>query len=104
MPHPHSGEVVSVSRTIVGRMIVCREKSRQCCPGGDALCWEIVEQQEWCLSHHKGEVSCHVIFVAARGMCRNVVNLEPYARIGVTVVLLNSWLEILWVSDHPETS
>jgi hypothetical protein len=45
--HPHSGEVMSVTRSVVGRLIVGREKSGQCCLGGDALCWEIVEPQEW---------------------------------------------------------
>jgi hypothetical protein len=38
MSHPHSGEVVSVARTVVGRLVVGREKARQRCPGGDALC------------------------------------------------------------------
>jgi hypothetical protein len=28
LPHPYSGEVVSVAREIVGRLIVCREESR----------------------------------------------------------------------------
>jgi hypothetical protein len=37
--HPHSGEVVSVTMSIVGLMVVSREKARQCCPGCDALCW-----------------------------------------------------------------
>jgi hypothetical protein len=41
--NPYSGEVVSIARTIVGRLVVGREKARQCCPGGDALCWEIDE-------------------------------------------------------------
>jgi hypothetical protein len=41
--HPHSGEVVSIARTIVGRLVVGREKVGQSCLGGDALCWEIVE-------------------------------------------------------------
>jgi hypothetical protein len=41
--HPHSCEVVGVARTIVGRLVVGREEARQCCPRGDALCWEIVE-------------------------------------------------------------
>jgi hypothetical protein len=50
MPHPHPGEVVSVARTIVGRLVVGREKVRECCPGGDALYWKIVEPQEWCLA------------------------------------------------------
>jgi hypothetical protein len=80
MSHSHSGEVVSVARTIIGRLVVGREKARQCCPGGDALCWEIVEPQEWCLAHHKGEVSCHVVFIASRGTHRDAVHLEPYTR------------------------
>jgi hypothetical protein len=63
-----------------------------------------VEPQEWYLAHHKGEVSCHVVFVASRGACCNVVHLEPYTWIGATVVLLNGWLEVLGVSDRPETS
>jgi hypothetical protein len=45
--HPYSGEVVSVARAIIGRQVVGCEKARQCCPGGDALCWEIVKPQEW---------------------------------------------------------
>jgi hypothetical protein len=102
--HPHSGEVVSVARTIIGRLVVGREKARQCCLGGDALCWEIVKPQGWCLAHHKGEVSCHVVFIASRGMCCNAVHLEPYTWVGATVVLLNGWLEVLGVSDRPETS
>jgi hypothetical protein len=35
--------VVSVTRSIVGRLVVGREEVRQCFSGGDALCWEIVE-------------------------------------------------------------
>jgi hypothetical protein len=35
--HPYTGEVVSVTRAITGRLEVGREESRQCCPGGDAL-------------------------------------------------------------------
>jgi hypothetical protein len=54
MSHPHSCEVVSAARTIIGRLVVGCEKARQRCPGGDALCWEIVEPQEWCFTHHKG--------------------------------------------------
>jgi hypothetical protein len=45
-PHPYSGEVVGVARVIVGRLVLGREKARQCCPRGDALCWEIVKPQE----------------------------------------------------------
>jgi hypothetical protein len=30
--HPHSGEVMSVTRS--GRLVVGREEARQCCPGG----------------------------------------------------------------------
>jgi hypothetical protein len=45
-----------------------------------------------------------VIFIAARGACSNAIHLEPYARTRETVIFLNSWLEILWVSDRPETS
>jgi hypothetical protein len=41
--HPYSGEVVSIARTIVGRPVVGREEARQSCPGGDALCWEVVK-------------------------------------------------------------
>jgi hypothetical protein len=100
--HSHSGEVVSVARTIIGPLLVGREKARQCCPGGDALCWEIIEPQEWCLAHHKGEVSRHVVFIASRGTCRDVVHLEPYTRVRATVVLFTGWLEIFGVSDRPE--
>jgi hypothetical protein len=53
--HPHSGEVVSIARTIVGRLVVGRKETRQSCLGGDALCWEIVKLEEWCLAHHKGK-------------------------------------------------
>jgi hypothetical protein len=34
--------VVSVTRAIIGRLVVGREEVRQCCPRGDAFCWEIV--------------------------------------------------------------
>jgi hypothetical protein len=92
---------VSVARTITGRLVVGREKVRECFLGGDALCWEIVEPQEWCLAHHKGEVSRHVVFIASRGACCDALHLEPYTWVGATVVLLNAWFEILRVSDHP---
>jgi hypothetical protein len=88
--HPYSSEVVSIARTIVGRLVVGREEARQSYPGGDALCWEIVEPQEWCLAHHEGEVSRHVVFIASRGTRRYVVHLEPYTQVRTTVVLLNS--------------
>jgi hypothetical protein len=104
MSHSHSGEVVSVARTIIGRLVVGREKARQCCPGGDAFCWEIVEPQELCLAHHKGEVFHHVVFIALRGACCDAVHLEPYTRVGATVVLLDSGLEILGVCDRAEMS
>jgi hypothetical protein len=29
---------------------------------------------------------------------------EPYTWVGVTVIFFNSWLEVLGVSDRPETS
>jgi hypothetical protein len=96
--------VVSIARTIVGRLVVGLEEARQSCPGGDALCWEIVELQEWCLAHHKGEVSRHVVFIASRGTRRYAVHFEPYTRVGATVVLLNRCVEVLGVCDHPETS
>jgi hypothetical protein len=102
--HPYSSQVVSISKTIIGRLVVGREKARQCCLGGDALCWDIVEPQEWCLAPHKGEVSRHVVFIASRGTCRNAVHLEPYTWVRATVVLLNGCLEVLWISDRPETS
>jgi hypothetical protein len=101
--HPYFGKVVSIARTIIGRLVVGREEARQSCPRGDALCWESVEPQEWCLAHHEGEVSRHVVFIATRGTRRYAVHLEPYTRVRATVVLLNSWLEVLWVSDRPET-
>jgi hypothetical protein len=41
--HPYSGDVVSIARTIVGHLVVGREEARQSHPGGDALCWEVVE-------------------------------------------------------------
>jgi hypothetical protein len=108
--HPYSRRVssrlivVSVIRAIIGHLVVGREETRQCCLGGDALCWEIVEPQEWCLAHHKGEVSRQVVFVASRGAFRDAVHLEPYTWVGATVVLLNGCLEVLGVSDRPETS
>jgi hypothetical protein len=102
--HPHSGEVVSVARMVVGFLVIGREEARRCCPGGDALCWEIVEPQEWCLAHHKGEVSRHVVLIASRGTGRYAVHLEPYTQVGATVVLLNGWLEVLGESDRPEMS
>jgi hypothetical protein len=102
--HSYSGEVVSIARTIIGHLVVGREKARQCCPGGDALCWEVVEPQEWCLAHHKGEVPHHVVFIAPGCACCYVVHLEPYTRVRATVVLLNGWLEILGISDRAEIS
>jgi hypothetical protein len=57
--------------------------------------WEIVEPQEWCLAHHKGEISRHVVFIASRGTCRNAIHLEPYTWVGATVVLLNGRFEVL---------
>jgi hypothetical protein len=92
--YPHFGEVVSVARAIIGRLVIGREEARQCCLGGDALCWEIVEPQEWRLAHNKGEVSRHVVFAASRGTCCDVVHLKPYTWDGATVVLLNAWLEV----------
>jgi hypothetical protein len=38
MSHPYSGEVVSIARTIIDRLVVGHEEARQCCLGGDALC------------------------------------------------------------------
>jgi hypothetical protein len=35
--HPHSGEVMSVTRSVVGRLVIGSEEPGQCCPGGDAL-------------------------------------------------------------------
>jgi hypothetical protein len=102
--HPHFGEVMSVTRSVVGCLVVGSEEPGQCCLGGDALSWEIVEPQEWRLAHHKGEVSRHVVFVASRSACGDVVHLEPYTWVGATVVFLNSWLEVFGVSDRPETS
>jgi hypothetical protein len=43
MSHPYSSEVVSIARTIVGRLVVGREEAGQSLPGGDALYREIVE-------------------------------------------------------------
>jgi hypothetical protein len=80
---------LSIARTVVGRLVVGSEEARQSCPGGDALCWEIIEPQEWCLAHHKGEVSCHVAFVASRGTRRYAVHFEPNTRVRAIVVLLN---------------
>jgi hypothetical protein len=102
--HPYSGEVVSIASTIIAHLVVGRKKVRQCWPRGDTLCWEIVELQEWCLAHHKGEVSRHVVFIASRGTRRYAVHFEPYTRVGATVVLLNRCVEVLGVCDHPETS
>jgi hypothetical protein len=101
--HPYSGEVVSIARRIVGRRVVGREEGRQSCPGGDALCWEIVEPQEWCLAHHEGEVSRHVVFIVSTGSRHYDVHLEPYTWVGATIVFLNSSLEVFWLSDRPET-
>jgi hypothetical protein len=96
--------VVSIVRMIVGCLVVGCEEARQSHLGGDALCWEIVKPQEWCLTHHEGKVSDHVVFIASKGTCRYVVHLESYTRVRVTVVLLNSCLEVFRISDHPETS
>jgi hypothetical protein len=43
-----------------------------------------------------------VVFIASRGTRRFAVHLEPYTQVGAAVVLLNSWLEVFWVSDRPE--
>jgi hypothetical protein len=48
MPHPHSGEVVSVVSMIIGRLIVGHEKARQRCPGSDAL---YVDSVFWYTKH-----------------------------------------------------
>jgi hypothetical protein len=45
-----------------------------------------------------------VVFIASRGICRDVVHLEPYTWAGATVVILNGWLKVLGSSDRPETS
>jgi hypothetical protein len=63
--HPYSSKVVSIARTIVGRLVVGREYAGQSRPGGDAFCWEIVEPQEWRLAHHERKVSSHVVFIAS---------------------------------------
>jgi hypothetical protein len=102
--HPYSCEMLSVTRAIVGRLVVGREEARQDRLGDDALRWEIVEPQEWCLAHHEGEVSRHMVFIATGGTRCDAIHLQPYAWVGATVVLLNSWLEVFWVSDRPETS
>jgi hypothetical protein len=44
-----------------------------------------------------------VVFITSRGTRRYALHFEPYTRIGATVVLLNRWLEVFWVSDRPET-
>jgi hypothetical protein len=36
--HLYSGEVVSVTRVFIGRLLVGREEVRQCFPGANALC------------------------------------------------------------------
>jgi hypothetical protein len=77
-PYSYSCEVVSITRTIVDCLVVGREEARQSRPRGEALYWEVVEPQEWHLAHHEGEVSRHVVFIAAGGTCCNVVHLEPY--------------------------
>jgi hypothetical protein len=41
--HPHSGEVMSVTKSVVGHLVVGHEEPRKSCPRGDALCSEIVE-------------------------------------------------------------
>jgi hypothetical protein len=73
--HPHSREVVSIARAVLGCMVVGRKETGQSCPGGDVLCWEVVEPQEWCLALHKGEVSRHVVFVTSRGT-RHILGSE----------------------------
>jgi hypothetical protein len=45
-----------------------------------------------------------LVFIASRGVCCDVVHLEPYTWVRVTVILLNGRLEILGVSDRLETS
>jgi hypothetical protein len=45
-----------------------------------------------------------VVFIAAGGTCCNVVHLEPYTWVRATIILLNSWLDVFWVSDRLETS
>jgi hypothetical protein len=63
--HPYSSEVVSIARTIVGRLEVGREQLGQSRPRGDAFCQEIVEPQEWRLAHHERKVFGHVVFIAS---------------------------------------
>jgi hypothetical protein len=65
--HLHYGEVMSVTRSVVGRLVVRHEETRQCCQRGDAICWEIVEPQEWHLAHHKGYYpACGLRFLPRR--------------------------------------
>jgi hypothetical protein len=45
-----------------------------------------------------------MVSVASGGTRRYAVRLEPYTRIGATVIFLNRRLEIFGVSDRPETS
>jgi hypothetical protein len=74
-PHPCSGEVMSISRAVVGRLVVRREEPRQGGPGSNALRGKVVEPQEWHFAHHNEEVSRHVVFIAPGGACYDVVHL-----------------------------
>jgi hypothetical protein len=53
----------------------------------NALCRMVVKPQEWRFAHLKRKVPCHVIFVVARGACRDVVHLEPNTWVRTTVIL-----------------
>jgi hypothetical protein len=102
--HPYSGEVVSIARTIVGCLVVGREEARQSCPGGEHSVGRLSSHGSGALPITRGKYPRHVIFVAAQGAWSNIVRLEPYTWVGATVVLLDSRLEVLGVSNHPEMS
>jgi hypothetical protein len=45
-----------------------------------------------------------VVFIASRGVCHNVVHLEPYTWVRAAVIFLNGRFEVLGVYDRPEMS
>jgi hypothetical protein len=57
--HPHPSEVVSVARTIIGRLVVGREKARQCCQEGDALGWRFSSHTSGALPITRHVLRCY---------------------------------------------
>jgi hypothetical protein len=103
-PHPQSGEVICVARTIAGCLVVGDEESWKGCPRGDALHRKTVEPQEWRFAHHKGKYPAMWSSLPPEARARDAVHLEPNTWVRATVVFFDGWLEILGVSDRPKTT